>query len=99
MTKTNFTDVNDAAKKGADGVWRQPGGESEIKAVEVDEDYYDAAREDGRGWCPTCEDFTTGDVLANETHVRCSDCADAGVVGAQHALANGFIVVDRAVVS
>lgn len=71
----------------------------EETAVTVEEDTYDEAREGDVGWCPSCEDFTTADVLATETAVACSSCSEQVVVGAAHALKNGFISVERAVLT
>lgn len=46
------------------------------------------------GWCPTCDDFTTINVLSLEAHRRCDQCMAAGVLGVIKAIRGEFIKVN-----
>lgn len=67
--------------------------EREHEPVEVSEEDYDEARYAGKGWCPSCADFTTSGVPPKACGVSCASCLDDGVSGARHALSAGFIQV------
>ncbi len=68
-------------------------------AVGVDEDEFDEAVSEKRGWCAECREFTTDSVEPRAVGAVCAHCGAENVRGAAAARAGGFVMVSREVLS
>ena len=60
--------------------------------INKDSDEIEEAREQRRGWCPSCEDFTTDDVDDDDFGQVCDENPEHYVLGVHSAILGEFLV-------